>query len=123
MKGKDPWKLADALSSDARFRVLQVLSNLDEGLGLRALERATALSIRSVQVATAGLVRDGVLVREGTGIYVLNDETELGKRILRLFHFLRDERIRERSLNLGVRARRVVELCEEVAQFVNRNRT
>ncbi|MBU6154709.1 MAG: hypothetical protein KGP28_10445 [Bdellovibrionales bacterium] len=123
MKGKDPWKLADALSSDARFRVLQVLSNLDEGLGLRALERATALSIRSVQVATAGLVRDGVLVREGTGIYVLNDETELGKRILRLFHFLRDERIRERSLNLGVRARRVVELCEEVAQFVNRNGT
>jgi len=113
----DPWELSRILSSNARFRVLQVLVPLPEGMGLRELERATHLNIRSVQLATQGLVRERILKKDRRGHFRLNSRLPIAVKIKKLFIFLRDEQIRERAQKFSTRAKQVIQLSEEMIQF------
>ena len=119
MRSSASENLSSIISSEARFRVLQVLASVPAGLKLRELERATGLSIRSIQVATEGLVAERVLQKSKTDAFQFNPKLVLAQKVKRLFLFLRDEELREKAHALSERAKQVVRLSEEVARFVN----
>ncbi len=119
MQPPHTWELSSVLSSEARFRIMQVLCGLRVGLRLRELERATELSIRSIQVATEGLLEEKVLRVDQEGRYTVNSASSIGNRVLRLFLAWRDEETRRKAELLSDRARLVVRLSDEVARFVN----
>jgi hypothetical protein len=119
MQPPHAWELSSALSSEARFRVMQVLCGLRVGLRLRELERATELSIRSIQVATEGLLKEKVLRVDQEGRFTVNSASSMGNQVLRLFLAWRDEETRRKAELLSDRARLVVRLSDEVARFVN----
>jgi hypothetical protein len=116
------WELSSALSSEARFRIMQVLCGLRVGLRLRELERATELSIRSIQVATEGLLKEKVLRVDQGRRYTVNSASSIGNQVLRLFLAWRDEETRRKAELLSDRARLVVRLSDEVARFVKTKR-
>jgi hypothetical protein len=118
MQPPHAWELSSALSSEARFRVMQVLCGLRVGLRLRELERATELSIRSIQVATEGLLKEKVLRVDQEGRFTVNSASSMGNQVLRLFLAWRDEETRRKAELLSDRARLVVRLSDEVARFV-----
>jgi hypothetical protein len=122
MARSHPLGLSSILSSEARFLVLQVLASLPSGLKLRELERATELGIRSVQVATEGLLAEQVLSKNHLGLFQLNQKSAQANKVKKMFNFLRDEEIREGAQILSKRAKQIVRLSEEVAQFVNKGR-
>lgn len=97
---------------------MQVLCGLRVGLRLRELERATELSIRSVQVATSGLLEEDILRLDRAGRFTINPASSAASRVLQLFRALRDEEIRKKSARLSDRARLVMSLSTEVARFV-----
>ena len=119
MQPPNAWELSSALSSEARFRVMQVLCGLRVGLRLRELERATELSIRSIQVATEGLLKEKVLRVDQEGRFTVNPTSSVAHRVLRLFLAWRDEETRRKAELLSDRARLVVRLSDEVARFVS----
>lgn len=98
---------------------MQVLCGLRVGLRLRELERATELSIRSIQVATEGLLKEKVLRVDQEGRFTVNSASSMGNQVLRLFLAWRDEETRRKAELLSDRARLVVRLSDEVARFVN----
>lgn len=118
MRPENSWELSSALSSEARFRIMQVLCGLRVGLRLRELERATELSIRSVQVATSGLLEEEILRLDRDGRFTVNPASSAASRVLQLFRALRDEEIRKKAELLSDRARLVMSLSAEVARFV-----
>lgn len=118
MRPPHGWELSSALSSEARFRIMQVLCGLRVGLRLRELERATELSIRSIQVATEGLLKEKVLSVDQEGRFTVNSASSTGNQVLRLFLAWRDEETRRKAELLSDRARLVVRLSDEVARFV-----
>ena len=122
MQPPNAWELSSALSSEARFRVMQVLCGLRVGLRLRELERATELSIRSIQVATEGLLKEKVLRVDQEGRFTVNSASSIGNQVLRLFLAWRDEETRRKAELLSDRARLVVRLSDEVARFVKSKR-
>ncbi len=122
MQPPHAWELSSALSSEARFRVMQVLCGLRVGLRLRELERATELSIRSIQVATEGLLEEKVLRVDQEGRFTVNSASSIGNQVLRLFLAWRDEETRRKAELLSDRARLVVRLSDEVARFVKSKR-
>jgi DNA-binding IclR family transcriptional regulator len=112
------WSLSQTISSEARFRILQILTPLSEGMGLRELERATELGIRSVQVATEGLIREKILIKNKNGCFQLNRTSELFSVLKKIFLSLRDERLRARAQTFSNRAAQVIRLSDQVANFV-----
>lgn len=112
--------LSAILSSQARFLILQTLSLLTEGLGLRELERQTQLGIRSVQVATQALITEGILKKSKTGLLRLNGSSAAARSLQGLFKYLRDQKLNETAHLLSERARRALQLSDEVAAIVRR---
>jgi len=87
-------------------------------MGLRELERATHLNIRSVQVATEGLVSEKILKKDRNGHFGLNEKSELACFVKKFILFLRDEQLRERAKHFSDRAKQVIRLSDQVADFV-----
>lgn len=110
--------LSHTLSSQARFRVLQVLSPLNLGLKLRELERACALNVRSIQLATQALVQEGVLRKNSNGHFVLNKKSKISAQLRGLFKYLWDQKTREEAHALSSRAQAVMRLSEQVSVLV-----
>lgn len=117
-----PIDLSLILSSQARFRVLQILSLLKSGLGLRELERSTRLGIRSIQVATQALMKERILKKDRAGLFHLNEASPATCRLRGLFEYLRGEELQEKGKALSKRAHQVVRLCDEMRTFVHHHR-
>ena len=97
---------------------MQVLSGLSVGLRLLELERATEeLSIRSVQVATEGLLAEKVLRRDRQGHFRVSPRSSVAKTIVQMFGAVRDEETRKKAERLSDRARLVVSLSNEVGKI------
>ncbi len=114
--------LSAILSSQARFRVLQTLAHLTEGLRLRELERECDLNIRSIQLATQALRQEKVLRKTTDGYFLFDDKSSAAIHIRALFRFLRDEEIRKNARSLSTRAKAVIRLSEEMRHLVSMGR-
>lgn len=118
MSPKNTWDMASILSSEARFKVLEILAPLHEGLGLRALERASHLKIRSIQVATSGLLKEGILKKNARGFLQFNARSVVAQNIQKFFAFIAEQKIAEQAISFSPRAKQVLELSENVRKLV-----
>lgn len=110
------------LSSQARFRVLQTLTLLSIGLGLREIERQTHLNIRSVQIATQSLVKEKILKKNANGLFLLNASSPAAKPLQGLFKYLRDVEISKKSKAFSERAQWTLQLSQEVSNLIRQAR-
>ena len=115
--------LSSVLSSRARFRILQTLALLTEGMHLRELERQTSLGIRSVSVAVEALIQERVLKKNSEGIFYLNMDSPVASLLKGLFNYLREEKTRENAKRLSRRAQQVVRLSDEVSKLIHSARS
>ena len=114
--------LPTLLSSEARFRVLRVFSLTEGSLGLRELERSTQIAIRSIQVATQALSKDGVLKKDRQNLFRLNAKHPDGPRLRAMFQYLQKEELKDKANALSTRAQRAVRLCDDVRDLLTRRK-
>lgn len=118
-----PTDLSSILSSQARFRVIEVLALLSVGLKLREIERETNLGIRSIQLATQSLLEEGVLKKNREGFFTLHSKSPTGELLRGLFQYLRDERIRKNASTFSYRAKSVIQFSDELVHLIHQARS
>lgn len=110
-------------SSRARFKILESLCPLKKGLKLREIESSTGLGIRSIQIATKALVQEGILLKNKESFFYLNDRSRTSFVLRGLFEYLRNEECQESAKKLSNRARKTINLCDDVGQLIRSRKT
>lgn len=115
-------RLAHIMSSPARVRMLETLDHQSCGLHLRQVAALSGTSLRSVQLAAAQLVRQGLVLRHREGnrvLFRLNRRHPDYGLIAAVLRASANHQLQRRAARLYRRAGRVVQFAESARELLS----
>lgn len=113
-------KVAQVLSSTAKFEVLNILFKDHSPLRVRNIEQRTGLAIRSVQLALNNLVNEKVVIRKNQNnkpIYYLNKSHNCYTVMNTIFKAIELDAIAKRSNSYKTKAKKTFQFISEASEL------